>query len=552
MRTPFKIVVVLVLAAMLLSACAPATPAATQPPAAPQPTQPPQIVEVTKIVAGTPQVEVITATPEVKAPPDKLTMWIPGDSGTVADWKYDPVLQAVEQATNTQIEMTFIGWDTFTDKLNAAATDGTFPDIVGVIDHTQRTMLVNWITNGVIAPLEGDVAAAAPNWVKEYNGSDPSLVELKYNGKIYFQPVGWGNGMAPNMGLLHVRKDLLDKYKMTPPESMDEYFAYLKKCKDSGDGNGAVFSAKTGVGPAINAFAGTFGLPMLGWVKQADGSFGYWAVQPDMKSAVMLFRQMVADKLVDPGVWAMDGDQARAAYVSGKACSFVFNGGGHNGRIQSDMDLVKKGYVDYLLPAPKGSSDKRGYTSEMMWWGVSMIGANKWNHPTAAARVINYLISDEGYKLTAIGIKDRDYSEAADGSITLLPQRTKDGFPTEMGNAGAHPLAAAIVSWQPMLWQDFTLLYGKDQAWKDRYNAMWQNQIKYQIPSAGLVLTTPKWDAFQATSADMLNRAMVDAAKAPTEDAAAKIWDKFVSDWMAAGGKDASAEMSDMFKTVYK
>ena len=66
------------------------------------------------------------------------------------------------------------------------------------------------------------------------------------------------------------------------------------------------------------------------------------------------------------------------------------------------------------------------------------------------------------------------------------------------------------------------------------------------------MLTTPKWDAFQATGSDLLNRAMVDAAKAPSEEAAGKIWDKAISDWMAAGGKDASVEMSDMFKTVYK
>lgn len=549
MRTPFKIVLVLMMAVMLLSACAPA--ATPPPPASPQATQPPQIIEVTKIVAGTPVVEVITATPEVKAPPDKVIIWVPGDSGTVADWKYDPVLQAVEQATNTQIEMSFIGWDTFNDKLVTSASDGTFPDIVGVVDHTQRSMLVNLIKNGVIAPIEGDVAAAYPNLLKEYS-DDPSLVELKNDGKIYFQPVGWGTGTAPNMGLIHVRQDLLQKYKMNPPETFDEYFAYLKKCKESGDGSGVVFAAKQGLGATLNAFLGAYGLPMIGWVKQADGSFGYWAVQPGVKDALLLLRKMISEKLVDPAVWATDEDPARSAYVSGKDCSIIFNGGGHIGRIQSDMDLVKKGFIEYMLPAPKAGSDMRGYTSEMMWWGVSMIGANKWNHPVAAARVMNYLTSEEGYKLTAVGIQDRDYTESAGGKITLLAQRTKDGFPTEMGDGGAHPLAFAIVSWQPMQWQNFTLLYGKDQAWQDRYNAMWQNQIKYQIPSAGLVLTTPKWDAFQATGADLLNRAMVDAAKAASDDAASKIWDKAVADWMAAGGKDASAEMSEMFKTVYK
>lgn len=48
--------------AVLLAACAPAaTPA-------PQPTQPPQVIEVTRIVAGTPEVQVVTATPPPAEP----------------------------------------------------------------------------------------------------------------------------------------------------------------------------------------------------------------------------------------------------------------------------------------------------------------------------------------------------------------------------------------------------------------------------------------------------------------------------------------------------
>ncbi len=138
--------------------------------------------------------------------------------------------------------------------------------------------------------------------------------------------------------------------------------------------------------------------------------------------------------------WEMDGDKARTAYVSGSACSFIFNGGGHIGRIQNDMTLVDPGFQELLLPALDAGKGSRGYMSEPMFWGTTQIAGMKNNNPVAAARVLNYLTSPEGLKLTAIGIEGRDY-EMKDGEIALLDQRTKDGFPTEAGDTGAHPLA---------------------------------------------------------------------------------------------------------------
>ena len=334
-------------------------------------------------------------------------IWSPGDNGPVKDWNTDPILAEVEKATNTDIEMVKIGWDVYTDQINAAIASGKVPDIIGVIDHNNRTLLSQFIKDGVIAPIEGDVAAAAPNIVAEYE-QNPSLAELKVDGKSYFQPISWGTGNEPNMGLIHVRKDLLDKYGLAAPETFDDYFKYLQACKDDGS-TGVVFSASEGVGAAINAFAGAYGLPMRGWVKLDDGSYGYYAVQPKMKDALLLFRKMVADGLVDPSSWESNGDQARAQYVTGKACSFIFNGGGHIGRIQNDLTLANPEYKEWLLPALDGGQGSRGYTTEPMFWGVSMIGNLQGNNPVAAARVLNYLASPEGYKLTAVGVEGTDY-----------------------------------------------------------------------------------------------------------------------------------------------
>jgi putative aldouronate transport system substrate-binding protein len=486
---------------------------------------------------------------EAAGGPDRVVIWSPGDNGPVQDWNTDPILAEVEKATNTEIEMVKIGWDVYEDQLNAAVASGEFPDIVGVIDHNQRTLLNQYIRDGVIAPFEGEVAAAAPNIVDQYE-QNPSLAELTVDGKIYFQPISWGVGNEPNMGLIHVRKDLLDKYGMEPPETFDEYFAYLQACKEDGS-TGVVFAASEGIGSAINVFAGAYGLPMRGWVKLEDGSYGYYAVQPQMEDALLLFRKMVTDGLVDPASWESNGDQARAQFVTGNACSLIFNGGGHIGRIQNDLTLANPQFKEWLLPALDAGTGSRGYTTEPMFWGVSMLGNMEGNNPAAAARVLDYLASPEGYKLTAVGVEGIDYQGEGD-AIELLPARTERGFPTEAGDTGAHPLATTITSWVPSEWQEFSLLYGKDQEFKDWYAAMRENQAMHQIPAYGLDTTSPLWTDFQATSAELITRAFTDIVRAGSDEEASAIFDQFVADWNSQGGADATVEMSGVLSELYQ
>lgn len=545
MNTIKKIIAILVIAQLVLVACQSATPTA---PVEPQPTAAPEKVEVTRIVMETAQTVVITATPAPEVKPDKVVLWTTASSETVPDWTVDPILKQVEQATNTQIEVVVVSGN-LVDQINAAIASGTLPDIIPVVGPDQRGTLLKWINDGVLAPYEGDVAAAAPNVLKEYQ-DNPYLNELKVDGKIYFQPVFWGSGYYPNGGLIHVRKDLLDKYTMQPPDTFEQYFQYLKTCQQKGDGKGVSFSGSGGVQGALSAFVGAYGVPMRGWVK-TDNGFEYWATQEGTKQGLLLFRKIVADKLIDPGSWEMGDDENRSAYVSGNECSMIFWGGGHIGRIQNDMALVNPAFKEWMLPAPDAGAGSRGYTSEEMFWGTGQLGGMKNNNPVAAARVVNYLISPEGVKLTAVGIEGRDY-KVENGEMIMLPQRTKDGFPTEAGHTGAHPLATNLVSWVPQEMQNWALLYGKDQAYKDWFDQMWKNQGQYQIKAYGLLTTPPKWADFQSTSNELVTRAFTEIVKLSSDADASTKFDQFVKDWQAAGGTDAQAEMSQVLSEIYK
>lgn len=487
------------------------------------------------------------AEPAGETAADEVTIWVPAGRGAVDDWDTDPILAEVEEVTGTDITIENLDWGAFMDQLTASIAGGTLPDIAGVTSPGQRGVLEGWIADGVLAAFEGEVAAAAPNIVAQYE-TNPMLSEIKVDGKIYFQPVGWGDEMYPNMGLLHVRADLLEQFGMDTPDTFEQYFAYLEKARDEGYGR-LIFAGAGGVGNAINAFAGAYGLPHTGWVP-VDGGYGYYAIQPKMKDALLLFRRLLERDLVSPAAWETESEP-RAPFISGDASSLIFNGGGHIGRIQNDMDLVGEGAQEYLLPAPRHESETRGYTAEPMFWGFSWLGGMSHNNPVAAARVLNFLVSAEGYRLTAIGVEGIDY-EVQDGDIVLLPARHERGFPTEAGDTGAHPLATHIVSWLPQEWQNWQLLYGKGEDFRMWFDQMWENQGLYQTESYGVLTTTEEWNDFRATGDELVTRAFLAIVQADSESEASRLFDEFVEDWLDAGGAEAQASMSERLSEIYR
>lgn len=509
------------------------------------------LIAVVLLLAGC-----VASLPDGSAPgatsgPDRVVIWQPGVASTVVNWDTDPIVAAVEAATNTDIQIVNIDSASFADQVNAAAASGELPDIIGIIPPAQQGLMESFARDGILAAFEGEIAAAAPNVLAQY-ASNPMLQEILIDGTIYYQPIGWGDGIYPNQELIHVRKDLLDKYGLEPPDTFEEFFAYVKTCMDAGDARGVVFQGAGGLQQNINPFVGAYGVPVRGWVEVEDG-YEFWAIQPGTLQGLLLFREMFERGLVDPAVWEMADatNDARNVYVAGEACALLFNGGGHIGRIQNDMALVNESLKEWLLPAPDAGAGSRGYTAEEMFWGTSQIGAMAGNNPVAAARVIDYLISDEGYQLTAIGIEDVHW-EYQDNEIVLLDKRFDDGFPRAAGGTGAHELATRIVSWVPQEWQNWQLLYGQNEEYKAWFEEMWANQGLYQIPSYGTLITTPAWIDFQATSNDLVNRRFLDIVRAETPELAESLFDEFVQAWLAAGGEAAQNEMSAKLLEVYQ
>lgn len=490
-----------------------------------------------------------SASPAAAQERPSIRLWSPGDNGTVKDWSQDPILQAVSDATGVNIEITKIGFDIYEDQLSAAVASGDVPDIMATVSHTNTTLISQYVRDGVVAPYDTELAPLVPNVLAQY-AANPSLAELKYDGQIYMKPVSWADANGPGFGIIHIRRDVLDGLGKAVPDTFDQYFAFLHAARAAGS-SGVLFGAggEGGLGGAIEAFTGAYGVPAGGWVK-GEAGYSYWAIQPGTLNGLLLFRRMVAEDLVDPLSWE-ETQSPRDAYVAGTPCSMIWNGGGHVGRIQSDMDLAGAGAKEWVLPALDAGAGSRGYLSVPSFFGGTFLGALGGADTEAAAKVINYLSSEDGCRLTALGIPERDYTEM-NGVITLnAEQRALDGFPTESGDSGAHPLATAIVSWVPQELQDFALLYGKPEEFARWYEEMWTYQRQYLIETFGALSTSPLWNQFNTTGSELVTRSFLEIVRADSDAAATARYEQFVSEWLGAGGEQAQVEMSEVLTGIY-
>jgi putative aldouronate transport system substrate-binding protein len=499
------------------------------------------------------QISQPTATnPPVASTPDKVVIWARGDNANIKDWKQDRVIMAIEKATNTDIEVVTVPWDSFVDRLNASLATGVVPDIIGILNQRDdRNLIEKMAQDGVIAPYEGEVATAAPNILARYS-TDPSLVEVKINNKIYMDPIIWGNKVVPDFGAIYVRQDILDKLKLNAPETFDDYFAYLKACmKDSGS-QGVLL--ENSIDQSMSSFLGAYGLPWTGWAKKPDNTYGYWAVQPGVKDALLLFRTMVADGLVDPIFWEKgpNDDDVTGRYASGADCSIIMNGGGNISWLQKSSNLAGKGVRNLLLPALRANSDLRGYTAQPMWESVALIGNLKGNNPVAAARILNYAASDEGAVLLQYGVEGIDWQKT-NGKVEPLPARaTEGGFPTDLKSLSSHRIAQDIGYWSVPALRPYIQAYGEGDAFAAWNNQMTENQRKYTIQSYGFNATSDLWTKFQPTSTELMTRAFTEIVKSSSDADAAAKFDQFVKDWMSQGGQDAATQMNTVLSAIYK
>jgi putative aldouronate transport system substrate-binding protein len=461
----------------------------------------------------------------------------------------DRVLDEIERRTETQISLQTGSWeDTQLDILMAT---GSYPDVLTIVDNEKTGRFNKWVKEGKIIPFDDALLEKLPNLRKLLN--DPHYQELRIDGQFYGIPLQ-DELPTGSVGqhVLMIRQDWLDALGLSMPDTLEQLKTTLIAFRDNDpDGNdvkdtyGLISNGLTSI---VRNIIGAWGLPVdvrsTGFLQVGD-RYEYWAVQPEVKEALRYVQDLYRSQLIQPfTLSAATNVQVRPKFIEGRVGA-MFDNANFEEFIKKQEQLRRNFPNARLteLSALAGPEGKRGYSTGSGFWGYTVI-TDKAKDIEAAARVLDFLLSDEGNRLTLYGVPGVHYTETNGRSNLSLEERKRDiGFGSVHPEA-AHELNWGIVSWSRMTEDDYVRF--RESTTPGFAEVVSDNLARinrYLIEPASYNLMTSKWISFKSNS-DELTREYFDKIIMEDLDVDAT-FDKFVNKWMESGGAEAMREMSD-------
>ncbi|GBF75657.1 ABC transporter substrate-binding protein [Paenibacillus sp. 598K] len=488
----------------------------------------------------------------------------------------DRVLQEIERQTDTKLNLLTGVWDD--TQLDIMVATGEYPDVITIVDSEKSGRFNKWAKEGTIIPFSAELIAEFPHLQALF--AEPQYQKLKLNGQFYGLPLKdeFPVGSA-GQHVLVMRQDWLDALRLPAPQTLEELRDTLRAFKHGDpDGNGLDDTyglIDAGLPTLVKNLMGAWGIPVdvrsSGFLQVGSG-YEYWAIQPEVKEALAYVKSLYEEKLIVPDTLSMNSNiQVRSKFVEGRTGA-LFDNMNIEELIKKEEQLRRHIPAAELveLSALQGPRGERGYSVGSGYWGYTVI-TDKARNPRAVARLFDFLLSEEGRRLTLFGVPGLHYSEAggeqeAGGQeVGGLPKKTTSqadaGDPSgrryqlhqeerakEIGfdpnnPGGFHELSWGLVSWTQMdspTYLEFrTLTY---PGFPDKYKTNMERVNRYLIEPAAYGLATPKWVSFKANSDELYTEYFnqIIMGRLDLEEGFAT----FVEKWLWSGGAEAMQEMS--------
>jgi len=352
-----------------------------------------------------------------------LTYWVPMGAEQALHYKsYNelPAYQILQKKTGIKIVFKH-------PPLSSSAANDQFNLMIA---SRQMTDIIEWGWNGypggpqkalldkVIIPLNNYIPKYAPNlnnllkknpdirkMIQTVNGDYycfPSLKELPIDA--YYGP--------------QVRKDWLEKLKINPPETVDDWYKMLKafKTRDP-NGNGQAderpFSILRGASNPRAAFdycsflVGAWGIKTDFF--QVNGKVKFGPLEPQFKSFMSTLAKWWKEGLIDPDVITMDRKVIEANVLQDKIGSWLGLIGGQMGTYLT----VKKGtsfdLIGVQYPSLKKGEKVKIGQNEYPFTGRGAAISTNCKNIQAACKVLDWAYSKEGYVVMNFGVEGKSY-----------------------------------------------------------------------------------------------------------------------------------------------
>jgi ABC-type glycerol-3-phosphate transport system substrate-binding protein len=334
-----------------------------------------------------------------------VTMWWPIDTFQAVatkDMNNHEVWKEVEKLTGVNIKFIHPAVGQENDQFNLMIASGDIPDII-VQSGRYKGGVTAGIDDGVYLDLKDTIDKYSPNY-KKFRESDDMRrkTTMDDKGRVlgYYNLSPYSEWMW--FGML-IKKEALDKTGLPVPQTVDEWYTFLKKCKEVGYSQPLNYGSNYGqiftgiINGAYGVWDWTF--------KDKDGKVAWGPVQSGAKDYLTTMAKWQKEGLINKD-WATADFNQRMAEASSNDCAVMMDS-------PDTMWGVWKTQhnIDFVGPYPvlnKGDKPESTYLHyKNGGWETSITTACK--NVEAAAKLLDFGYTRKGWELMNFGLADRTH-----------------------------------------------------------------------------------------------------------------------------------------------
>jgi len=361
--------------------------------------------------------------------PITIKYWVPigASAPYMTNLNELPMYQEFEKLTGVKMDFIHPTVGSEREQLNLLIAAKNYPD---VIDYNFMNTLAQAVEQGWAIKLNDYLDKYAPNISKLLNENTELRREVSFSdGGYYFIPAIIEPLLRVYVGP-SIRKDLLDDYNISPPETIDEWYNMLTTFKTNiPDCIPYIDYANLGMTNYGSVFMGAWGMNYN--YQNDNGKIKFGPIQPEFKEYLINMNKWYSEGLIDPMYTSNDWSAYTAAQGDGRACSWT-------GYVIGGLAMLLSMYeddpnFDLIGVAPpvlnKGETPIWGHRTNLTMglYGATITNANK--YPELTVKWFDFSFSNEGIMLFNYGIEGTTYTMVnGEPKLTDLIVKNPDGL----------------------------------------------------------------------------------------------------------------------------
>lgn len=337
-----------------------------------------------------------------------------------------PLYDEIEKDLNIKLNINYVLAANAFDKINTTLAGGDMPDVLMLLNDTQRNDLVQQAAD---AGMFWDLTDYLDDYPLLKENVEPYLNSMTYNGQI----IGIPRRTMDRTGGLILREDWLEKLGLQVPRTLDNLYNVFKAFTyDDPDGDGVddtIGLATAGIkNRPLQAASG-----ITAWdyfVNEDAKDVESWYTQPGYKVYLDFFKKCYDDGVITPDFASINGPQGRDMFNQGKAGAFTANfanvgvGNAHDSLFASNPDAKIVCLTE--LEAPDGSLCCVGSEGYYGMYVFPKSAVKTEEELRGILDFFEYTCQPDMVKKYAFGEEGVHYKFDADGKFEWLDKKDKD------------------------------------------------------------------------------------------------------------------------------